>query len=161
MPGFDFNPNDVTVGFEVFDKGSYEIEVGEPRSFFAVGKDGKADNYGVRYVAKIADGPKKGRKYLINCYMHTEESQAVSKQFLMAALGYNPRNQENEREFNEKFGNENWRYNPDDKSAGDMWHKATNQRLIVDLDIGVGKDGTPQAGEKVQVWKGYRPLAKA
>src|SRR5688572_10613127 len=89
MP-FDFNPSDVTVGFKVFDKGSYELEIGEPKAFLGQGKDGRADNYGVRYMCKIADGPNKGQKYMVNCYMHTEESQAFSKQFLMAALGFNP-----------------------------------------------------------------------
>lgn len=158
---FDFNPNDVTVGFEIFDKGAYELEIGEPKSFAATGKEGKPDNYGVRYMAKIVEGPKKGKKFMVNCYMHTEESQAFSKAFLMAALGFNPRKQEDEKAFNEKYANENWRFNPDDKSAGDMWHKVKNQRVVVELDTGIGKDGTPQAGEKVQKIIAYRPLSGA
>lgn len=161
MSGFDFNPNDVTVGFEIFPKGSYEIEVGEPKSFFKPGKEGKLDNHGVRFMCKIADGDKKGRKYMVNCYMHTEESQAFSKQFLMAALGYDPKKLEDEQAFNAATANENWRYNPDDKSAGDMWHRVKNQRLNVDLDVGIAPDTAPNAGERQQKLVGYRPIKKA
>lgn len=156
-PTFDFNPGDVSVGIPVYDKGSYELEIGEPKSFYAQGKNGKADNHGVRFVCKIADGPQKGKKYIVNCYMHTPESQSFSKAFLMAALGFDPKKDGNEAKFNEKYQNENWRYDPNTKTAGDMWHKVTNQRVIVDLDTEIDKE----SDAKKQVLKGYRPIASA
>jgi hypothetical protein len=155
---FDFNPNDVTVGLPVFDKGSYEIEVGEPKSFLRVGKtvDGKqkADNFGVFYKCKIATGPKAGQVYLVNCYMHTPEAAGFSKSFLMASLGFK-KDSESEQTFNKKYENENWKYNPEDKSAGDMWHKAKNQHLNVDLDVTINME----TGDKQQKLIAYRPLS--
>lgn len=155
---FDFNPNDVTVGLPVYEKGSYELEIGEPKSFYRKGKeiDGKAkdDNYGVFYKCKIATGAHAGKPFLQNCYMHVPEAAGFAKSFLMAALGFK-KDPDSEMKFNQKYENENWKFNPEDKSAGDMWHKVKNQRVIVDLDVVIDKNDITLKTQKVV---GFRPI---
>lgn len=151
---FDFNPTDVATGIPVYPKGSYELEVGEPKSFLRQGKEGKADNHGVFYKCKVTSPAEfAGKPFLQNCYMHTPESAAFGKSFIMAALGFTPRDNDSEEKFNEMYKNENWKYEPDTKEAGEMWHKVKNQRVIVDLDVTMDKDGNKQ-----QKIVGFRPL---
>src|SRR5256885_4554624 len=100
MPRYEADPSKVTATLDVLEKGDYEFVIGEPRAFFGASKtEGKSDNYGVRYPVKVAEGAMKGKRQLINCYIHTEDSLAYSKQLLMAALGF-PLNSEGEKAFN-------------------------------------------------------------
>jgi hypothetical protein len=156
---FDFVPSEVEVGFPILPKGSYEIEVGEPKSFYRQGKADaknpgttKADNHGVMYVSKVAEGSEKGKKYVVNCYMHTPESQSFSKQFMMAVLGFK---KDQEEQFNAHTANWNWRYNPQDKTCSDGWHNLKNKRCIIDVDVVID----PVTQEKSQKFIGYRPVA--
>lgn len=157
MPAFDFSPADSVAGFQVFPKGDgYETELGEPKAFHRNGKDGKEDNYGVMFVSKIAEGEFKGKKRVVNCYMHTEDSRNYSKQVQMAALGYDPKKDGDEEKFNELTKSWDWKANPDDGSCGDGWHKMKGQIIVDDLDVQIDKDNN-----KLQKSKNIRPLKSA
>lgn len=150
MPRFEPNPSTATAGFPIYPEGEYEVVIGEPVSFLSPGKDGKQDNYGVRFKSTIGEGDKKGKQIMINCYQHTEESCNFAKQVQMAALGYK---KNDEDKFNAEQGSADWSFNTDDKSAGEAWHKMQGQRVMVMLAVKMG-----QNGEEQQQIKSFRPL---
>lgn len=151
MPRFDFNPSDVSSGLPVFPKGSYEVVLGEPKSFYRAGKNGKPDNYGIFFKSKIGEGAHAGKPLMINCYQHNEDSKGFSKQYQMSALGFVPVKQDDD--FNKAHGSEDWSFNTDDNSCGNGWHLMKGQTIIIDFDIKMDDDGNQQ-----QVTKGIRPL---
>lgn len=155
MPSFNPNPSAVDAGFPIFPKDEYEMVIGDPKTFYGTAKDStKVDNYGVMFTLIIAEGPMKGKKFIKRCFMHTPESQGFAKQFQMAALGFNPKNQEDEQKFNEAYGNADWSFNTDTQSCGEAWAEMKGKRLYASLDQGVNK----VTGDPSQVEKGYRPF---
>jgi len=153
MPKFDFNPADAVSGIPVYPKDSYEVELGEPVSFYRAGKDGKADNYGVMFKSKIRDGKFAGKPTIINCYMHNEDSLGFTKSVQMAALGYTPRKSGEDERFNADHGTDGWGINTDDRTCDQGWHNMKGQTLVWDADTKIDKNG-----EQQQVTLGYRPL---
>lgn len=151
MPRYDYVPSSVDAGFPIYEAGDYEIVLGEPKSFFKTGTPPRGDNYGVRFRSTIGEGPKVGKPLMINCYMHTPESQGFSKQIQMASLGYA---KDAEDKFNEEAGSLDWSFNTDDGSVGEAWHKMKGTRLIVTLAIKMGEGGVQQ-----QQITGFRPLS--
>lgn len=150
MPRFQPNPTSVDAGFPVYPAADYEIILGDPKSFYRPGKNGKADNYGVTFRSTIAEGDKQGKPIMINCYMHTPESEGFSKQIQMAALGY-PKDAEDK--FNAEVGAGDWSFNTDDNSVGEEWTKMKGTRLIVTLTVKMGEGGVQQQGTA-----GFRPI---
>lgn len=159
MSAFDFNPADAVAGLMVFPKADepYQIEIGEPKAFYRKGKDGKDDNFGIMFRSKIAEGTFKGKTIIINCYMHTEESRGFSKQYQMAALGYDTKIQGDEEKFNEATRGWDWKANPDDGSCGDGWHKMSKQIILADLDTKINA----ATNEPQQQTKSVKPLVHA
>lgn len=133
MPRFTPDPTKATFGFPVFQKGVYRIELGEPKSFFGVGKGGKPDNYGVRYPAKVIDSDNHemvGKNFNpITLYQHSEGACNYSKQVEAAILGTR-----NDEEFNTDYGSEDWSFNTDDGSCGSGWYLLKGQ--VVDVEVG-------------------------
>jgi hypothetical protein len=148
------NPSAVDAGFPIHPKDEYELVIGEPKVFKGVGKEGKPDNFGVRFICIIAEGAQAGKKFIKNCYMHTPESEGFAKQFQMAALGFNPKNQDDEAKFNEKYGNADWSFDDDTMTAGEAWHEMKGKRVYASLDVGTNK----VTGDPAQLEKGYRPF---
>src|SRR5688572_42416 len=119
MPSFRPDPTKVSAGLPVYEKGEYEIELGEPRPFLRETKQGKNAgqmNHGVMFRSIITEGPNKGKPYIHNCMMHTLESEGFSKQFQMAAYGFDKKDEER---FDREIGSvKDWSYNiPDDPTG--------------------------------------------
>lgn len=150
MPRFTPNPAAATAGFPIYPAGEYEVVIGEPKSFFREGKDGKAANYGITFRSTIAEGEYAGKPIMLNCYMHTLESEGFSKQIQMASLGYT---KDKEDTFNTDCGSLDWSFDTDNGSAGEAWHKMKGTRIIVALDVKMGN-----GGEQQQQTKSFRPL---
>lgn len=145
MPRFAPDPSKTTIGFPVYPKGRYTVILGEPKSFYkAATQAGKQDNHGVRFTSKISGGEFDGKVFMINCYMHTPDSEGFSKVVEMAALGYNPRDNKEQERFNAEKGHLDWSYNTDDNTCGDGWHEMKGKAIYADLDTSIGQDGSEQ-----------------
>lgn len=156
MPIFNPDPSKVSTGFPVYPKGRYEVELGEPKSFFAAGKNGKGDNYGVRFPGKIvtaADTTLIGKPLGAQCFQHTDPSLSYSKQYQMSALGYNPADPKSEALFNEEKAGGDWGFNTDTGTAGDAWHEMKGKVIVVDLDTKMD-----ESQKEVQVVSKISPL---
>ena len=159
MPQYGFNPAAVDAGFPVYPKGQYEMIIGDPKPFLGKAIEAgstKTQNYGVRYALIIAEGEKKGKKAIMNCYMHVEASQGFAKQFLMAAAGFNPKDQDAEARYNEESGAKDWTYDPDTGRVGEAWLELRGKRILIDLDVTMDKDQKEQ-----QKWVGFIPFVSA
>jgi hypothetical protein len=155
-PRYEHDPSKVSAVIAILDKGDYELIIGEPKAFFGAGKDGKADNYGVRYPLTVAEGPEKGSKTFYSAFIHSDGALSFSKQFLMAALGFKP-TKEDEKRFNEKYQGSDWSIDTDTKGVGDVWREATGKRLMATVDVGIQTEGA-NAGSPQQKWVKFRPL---
>jgi hypothetical protein len=150
---YGFDPSTVSASFEVYPKGDYEVKIGEPKPFARDNRDGKP-TYGVRYPLTITSpGPQMNKRALYSCYMHTEGSQAFTKQFLMAAYGYK-RTQPEEERFNRDFTGKDWLFDPENGSVGDVWKNAQGQRITISLDVQKTEDDKEQ-----QQFTGFRPIS--
>ncbi len=155
-PRYEHDPSNVSAVIAILDKGDYELMIGEPKAFFNTGKDGKPDNYGVRWPLTVAEGPEKGAKTFYNAFTHTDGANSFSKQFMMAALGFKATKEE-EKRFNDKYRGSDWSIDTDTKAVGDVWREATGKRLIASVDVQIQTEGA-NAGSPQQKWVKFRPL---
>lgn len=145
MPRFTYDPKNATSGFLTYPKGTYLVELGEPFSFAATGKNG--ENYGVKFPGKIKssiDQPAFVNKpWPQTLYLHTDGACNYSKAIQMAALGCRK-----DQEFNDKYGDEDWSYNTDDKSCGAGWHLMKGQVIVITAgDVTMNDKGDEQTGQ--------------
>ena len=155
-PRYEHDASTVSAVIAILDKGDYELMIGEPKAFFNQGKEGKPDNYGIRYPLTVAEGAEKGSKTFYNAFIHTDGALSFSKQFLMAALGYKATKEE-EKRFNDKYRGSDWGIDTDTKGVGDVWREATGKRLTASVDVGIQEVGQ-NAGQPQQKWLKFRPL---
>lgn len=156
MPHFEHDPSEVSAVISVFPKEEYEFIVGEPSAFYNAGKDGKADNYGVRYRMTVAEDKgavKKGEFSFYNCFEHTEGSRGFGKQFRMAVLGF-PGTRQGEEAFNAKYKGSDWGFDTDTKACGDAWRELTGKRVKAVVDV----TANTTTGEPQQAWRKFLPL---
>lgn len=155
MPRYEFDPSTVVASMEVFPKGEYEFQIGEPKSFLKVATDDKKDSFGIRYplVAKLP-GEYDGKRNIFNTYYQSEGSQSFAKQFMMAALGYGKGKQEEDR-FDADMRGKDWSFDPNDGSVGDAYRQLAGQRVIGILDI----QKNTNTGDPMQAFKGWRPIS--
>lgn len=155
MPEFTFNPKLATGGFQVFPKAAYEFVIGEPKAFHSPANEAldKKENYGVRYTLTVAEGEMKGKKYIKNCYQHSQGARDFSKQFQIAAAGLDPKNGGDE-EFNSRYGDMDWGFNSDTNRVGEGWRMLEGKRVVGEMDVKIN-DST---GDKQQAEKGWRPV---
>jgi hypothetical protein len=155
-PVFRTDPTKVAAGIPVYPKGSYEIELGDPKPFLrttASGKNAGQENHGVMFRCIIVEGPQKGKAYIHNCMMHTPESEGFSKQFQMAAYGYE---RKDEAKFDEEIGStKDWIYDPkpedgSDPTCGDGWRDMKGKRIKIDLGVKQGTNGETQSVEGIR-----------
>lgn len=157
MPNFQPDLTQVTVNFPILEKGDYEILVGEPKAFIRDKSDGSGQSYGVRYPLQLAEdypGYKKGTRLApFNGVMSSEGGQSFAKRFLMACLGFKS-SKTDEKRFDETFKGDDWSFDTDNGTVGDMWRKANSARLVVSFDIGINSE----SGEQQQKWGTMRPV---
>lgn len=153
MPTFNFDPNKAQVSFDVLPKGEYEFTIGEPKPFFRQNSKGE-DSYGIRFAMKcVTPGLESKRVQPYSCYMQSEGGQSFTKQFLMAALGYEKGPKEEQR-FNEDMGGKDWSFDPESGSVGSAYSGAQGSRIIGIVDVSIDKD----TGAEQQQWKGWRSI---
>jgi hypothetical protein len=155
MPGrYESNIAEVVAGFVVFPKNEYTVEVGEPKAAEYNTKDGlKA---GVRFPLRIADGEFKGKTVSYFGDELNEFGKAANKRLVMAALGYENK-EESEKRFNEEVGTKHsWGFNTSEGTVDEGWLLAKGKALVVDLDVNVATDGS---GKQYQKFVSFRPIA--
>ena len=152
MPRFEFDPTKVSASIEIFEKNEYEFQVGEPKSFMRKNRKNE-DSYGVRFPLTIMEGVHKGKRTVFSTYQQSEGAQAMTKQFLMAVLGYE-KNRAGEDRFNEDVRGKDWSFDPETGAVGDIWREATGQRVYGSLDIAKNDE----TGDPMQQFKGWRPI---
>jgi len=130
---YEFDVSAVSVTFKTFPKGDYEFTIGEVKSFKKTSQEGE-ETYGIRFpmkcvaVVEEGDSAMVGERANYDAYLHGEPNPfAVA--FVMAVLGF-PITEDGERAFKEKYEGEDWGYDADNGTVGDMWSKATGGRLI-------------------------------
>lgn len=163
-PAFNFDPTALQVALGAFTKGRYQFEVVSAKSYSRQKKDGAgnpiADSVvqGIYYGLKCVGAPEGqeslvGQRQLLNAMVHNEGSLGFSKQFVMAALGYNSRDINSENEFNKKFAGLSWSLDFATGGVGDMWSAPKGHVLSIECDIGVDNQGAPQ-----QKMTNYQPV---
>lgn len=151
MPRFENDPTKVTAGFIVYPADTYEFLIGEPKAFYRTNKKDEP-SYGIRVKMTIAEGEFKGKPFMHTLYQQSEGAQSVSKQFLMAALGYGKGRTEEER-FNNDYRGKDWGFDTDSGACGDMWREMTGKRIIGQLAVKTADDGSEQQDTKA--WLPY------
>lgn len=154
-PRFEPDLTAVAANLDLFEKGSWEFSIGEPKSFSRENEKGQL-SVGVRYPLALSeekDGHKKNAKQLFSCYIHTEGGMTFSKRFIMAALGFK-NNTQSEREFDEQFKGADWGIDPDTQAVGDVWRQPAGRRVIASCEIGTN----PNTGEPSQQFTGFLPV---
>lgn len=150
MARYEFDPSVVQSGFEVFPKGEYELQVGQPKAFERTNNKTGKTSFGVRFPLTVGSGDYKGKRAMFTYYLHTEGGQQMGKRFLMAALGYD---RKQEDEFNKAMAGADWAYDTDSGAVGDAWRKATGARVLGTADV----QQNTETDEEQQNWKSFRP----
>jgi hypothetical protein len=145
---FSFNPAKASATQRIYEKGAYELVIGEPKVFARTNAETQKESFGITFPCRMAEGEFVGETYLHNMYMHFDGFEGMVKQFQMAALGYE-RNREDEERFNADHGGDDWSIDFDAKTCGQGWHGLTGNRIVANFDIGVNRtNGEPN--QKVQ-----------
>lgn len=155
MPRFEPDPSKVSATIAILEKGDYEFSVGEPKAFAKKNPDGTIANYGVRFPVTVMEGPRKGAKQFQACYQHTEGSEAFSKRFVMACLGYE-NTQEDEKRFDADYAGRDWSFDTDSGACGEVWRECANRRVIGTADVMPNKNNP---NELMQQFTGWRVLS--
>jgi hypothetical protein len=154
MPVYNNDPTKVTANAVVLPKDDYEFIIGSPKSFAKKNDDGVTiKNYGIRYPIIVAGGPFDGQKpYPAVLYQHNPESESFSKQFLMAALGYD-KGRDEEKRFDEASRGKDWSFDTDTGACGDAWNELTGKIIVGSFDTKMGDNQNEQ-----QVINGWRKI---
>ncbi|MBA2706039.1 MAG: hypothetical protein H0U60_19550 [Blastocatellia bacterium] len=152
---YEFNPSAVTASIEVFPKGEYEFQVGEPKAFAKEGDDeGKGGNFGVRFPIVIkAPGQYEGKRTVSSIYFHSEGGRSFAKQFMMAVMGYG-KGETEEKRFDADMTGKDWSANYEGGDVGQAYREMTGMRVIGQLDITKNN----RTGEPMQQFKSWRPI---
>jgi len=154
-PAFNFDPTAIQVALGEFRKGRYQFEVTSAKSYSRQKKDAAGNPIvgevvmGIYYGLKCVSAPQGsenlvGQRQLYNAMVHTEGSLGFSKSFLMACLGVNPRDINQENEFNRKYAGLSWSLDFATGGVGDMWNQPKGHVVSLECDIGVDTSGNPQ-----------------
>lgn len=156
-PQYQYDPSKHSASFETFPKDQYEVQVGEPKAFLRQNQKGE-DSYGIRFPLTLKGGQFDGKRTMYSAYLNGEGG-GFAKQFMMAALGYKL-DQNSERQFDADFTGQDWSYDTETGAVGDMWRKATGQRMVVDLDVEPAKDNQGAlTGEFRQRFAKFHPIS--
>ena len=146
MGRFGFDPNTVTAGFEILPKGDYILTVMNPKGFAKNNDDGTLRNHGVRVTLKVAQTDNTalvGKTIQHTLYGHTEGSNRMTKQFVMAAYGFGSKD---EKAFNEAYGAKDWTY--DENSVGEVYSGMDGKVIFSSLSVKLDDNGNEQQDYK-------------
>jgi hypothetical protein len=157
---FNMDLTAVSVALVVLDKGEVVFKLGEPKPFYRVKRDEAGNEtgdevFGVGYplTVEFPEEHAGGRQYF-QAHMHTEGAQGFTKRFVMAALGYDPRDSAQEKIFDEKFrGADVWGINPETGAVGDIWREIKGRSVKCEVAIGQHS----KTGEATQDFKSFSP----
>lgn len=155
-PRFEFDPSTVVASIEVFPKQEYEVQIGEPKSFKRMAGEGEKEHesYGVRFSLVIKRPDEYNNKRTIySLYLHTEGSQAMGKQFMMAAMGFSKGAAE-EKRYDAEARGKDWSLDFQTQGVGDAWRELTGKRVIVSLDVTKNN----RTGDEMQQFQSWRPI---
>lgn len=157
MPGrYESNPAEVVAGFVVYPKNSYVVEVQEPKGSEYSTKDGP--KAGIRVNLRIADGEFKGKTVSYFGDELNDFGKAANKRLVMAALGYDTK-EESEKRFNtEVVAGHGWGFNSDG-SVDDGWMLIKGKALVAELDVNAATDGSGKQYQKFVSFLPYQPAA--
>lgn len=132
-----FTPNlsGVDAGIPLLEHGDFEFVIGEPKAFIRQSERNgiMVDVYGVSTSLKVVEGPSHiGKTIPWQMYLHTEGSQPMVKQFLMASYGYG---RNGESEFNEQFDGdeENWFIDTETGEVGEAYKGIAGKRIMASV----------------------------
>lgn len=154
-PRFDPDMSKVRAGFPIYEKGEYEVALGEPKPFLYEHRDDGHIVAGVSYpltmvglvqtngeLDRTAEGDPVSSARL---YIHTDKSFPIAKRFVMAAAGYDL---DHEEEFNDEWLPDNPLWvdgepgEEDTIEAGAGWYEVVGNHLVIDLDIELDDNNT-------------------
>src|SRR5882672_4257624 len=150
---FDFNPNNVDLGFPLFEKGDYIFKISAPKSWKRV--QDEVIKEGVSYmlvcVRDDTGNNMVGKKYNASFELTADYGEQNAMKFLVAATGFKSTD-EGVKAFREKFGSLSWRCNVDDNSCGEGWHIAKELEVGLSMNTDIAKkDGkSVKQGDKIQ-----------
>ena len=166
-PNFTPDFADVKAGFRTLDRGEYELILGAPKGF-AYTKDDGTEVAGVRFPANVAaqvmsdgslDDKYEGDSVSpVRLYLHTEGAFRMTKQFLLAANGFEI-SQEDEAD-TEFFADADFSFEVDEDSdeerpevtLGAAWEALKGNRVRVTADIQMYND------KPSQNWQTWLPV---
>lgn len=149
-PAYNYSPSKVSATMEVWDTGTYEVILGQPKAFQKM-EGGEIKNFGVGFPIQNAEDPKK-RQY-VRFYLHNDQAEGMTKRVQIAAYGYGPGKVEEQR-FNQEHDNDDWNLDFETGECGEAWKEMAGTRLSVDVEIGQN----PNTGEPQNNWKNWRKL---
>lgn len=160
MPRATPNPSNVSAGIPLLDAGDYRFKIGEPKAFHAKDENGGYKNFGVRIPLKVIAGPSNvDASIFFGAYYHVDTTGGMIKQFQMAALGFDAKE---ERQFNEQWGDdEKWAYSYDDPEVGgDIadgagWQEMNGREVEANVTVTIQKKGD-RAGQEQNNFR-WRP----
>ena len=153
MPQFNPDPTAASAVLYVPPKGDHTIEIGKPKAFQRTKKAG-GESIGVMYPVTFVDGDLKGKRNIFSCYTGSEGGLSYAKRFLMAALGYDL-NQDDEDRFNAEFAGHDWKIDTTSGECGDMWHAVVGKQVIATTDVRINEEDDTQ---NIQ-WTGFKQAA--
>lgn len=162
-----FQPNlaSAHAGFPILERGEYEYTITKAKCFYNVKEDG-SENGGcrvsLRVVGKIMSDGELSTDFEgcdemvspITLWIHTPKAFGMTKQFIMATMGYKIREEKKANE--EYFEEADFSVDADDDGVvtdGASWNDLVGKSLRMTADIGVWN------GNDQQEYKSYQPLA--
>lgn len=94
-------------------------------------EDGK-QSIGVAIKGSFQDGPSEGKFFDQIFWLHTEESERMTKMAVMAIYGYD---RKQEPEFNQFAADLDQEVDPDSETLGSFWTNLVGRVVKVDIDI--------------------------
>lgn len=133
---FDKNPANASAGFIRLPKDTYTLEVVsvKPVQF---DQNPQAIRAGVNIaLLVVSEGQYKGKTVSYFAAFHDEMNEGISKRFQMAVCGYNPKNADEERKFNENEAAKDWSFDTDKQNPtiGDAWKELKGKIVVANCD---------------------------
>lgn len=105
-------------------------------------KEDGSQSLGINLKCEFLNGPAAGKKYDHILWLHTEDTERISKQAYMAVYGYD---RSREAEFNSMAAEKDWFIDGDQKLCGNGWTELVGRAFRVNVDVKPNKQtGEPQ-----------------
>ena len=154
MPNrFDFNPQTQDIGFPIYPKGTYEFEIGEPKTYNRTAKNaGDPDRYGVSVLLKCSEGEMKGKVYNVNFDFSSDYGPANAMTFLVVASGHDA-NDEGVAAFRAETQGKDFTVDVEQKLLGDGWTECMKgQKVLGDMDTEADPNNVGKLRQKFPKW---------